>query len=88
MTEPRLERGQIWRTKGRYGWIRIEHVMLPGRPEYDGGLPGISYETRDPTGRWGGGWFAPASGEKDALRIVRQANYRRFLATDLAREGE
>lgn len=37
-----LDVGQVWRKCGPVGAIRIIRVMQPGRPEYDGGLPGIS----------------------------------------------
>lgn len=37
----KLKVGQIWRKLGPYGWVRIEMLLYPGYPEYDGGLQGI-----------------------------------------------
>lgn len=34
--------GQVWRKMGPIDALRIERVMLPGNPQYDGGAPGIS----------------------------------------------
>lgn len=36
-----LKEGQIWRKQGPYDWIKIERILMPGYPDYDGGLPGI-----------------------------------------------
>ena len=45
-TEPfkpcRIEKGQIWRKCGPSDAVEVVRVMLPGRLDYDGGLPGIS----------------------------------------------
>ncbi|MDH0609858.1 hypothetical protein N5D28_13325 [Stutzerimonas stutzeri] len=55
--------GQVWRKMGPIDALRIERVMLPGNPQYDGGAPGISvrrtvYSHRvkwsKDTGFWGG----------------------------------
>jgi len=35
-----LKVGQVWRKQGPYGWLKIEQILAPGCPEYDGGLPG------------------------------------------------
>lgn len=32
--------GQVWRKQGPYGWLKIERILAPGHPDYDGGLPG------------------------------------------------
>ena len=32
--------GQVWRKQGPYGWCRIEKILDPRYPDYDGGLPG------------------------------------------------
>ena len=37
----KLKEGQIWRKQGPYDWIRIERIIMPGYPDYDGGLPGM-----------------------------------------------
>ena len=75
----RLERGQVWRTRGPCGWIRIESVVLPGRPEYDGGAPGVQYRSRSREGKWGQSWFMVARDEAHALEQVTSHTYRRFL---------
>lgn len=36
-----FEAGQIWRKDGPVGWERIEEVLTPDNPYYDGGAPGI-----------------------------------------------
>lgn len=33
--------GQVWRKRGPCGWLRVEQVLIPGEPGYDGGLPGV-----------------------------------------------
>lgn len=34
--------GQVWRKCGPVDALRIERILLPGYPRYDGGAPGIS----------------------------------------------
>jgi len=36
----KIEVGQIWRKQGPYGWLKIERILAPGYPDYDGGLSG------------------------------------------------
>jgi hypothetical protein len=69
--------GQVWRTAGAYGWQRVEAVLLPGSPEYDGGLPGVVVRERFHTGRWGMTWFIPAADEAAALKKLATNGYQR-----------
>jgi len=36
-----IKEGQIWRKEGPYDWLRIERIIAPGYPNYDGGLAGV-----------------------------------------------
>ena len=40
--------GQVWRKLGPYGWWKIERIVAPGYPRYDGGLPGVSITAYPP----------------------------------------
>ena len=35
-----MQVGQVWRKHGPHGWLKIEKILDPRYPEYDGGLPG------------------------------------------------
>lgn len=46
-----IKPGQVWRKKGPYDWLRIEHIEDPTYPSeysYDGGLPGVGITSFPP----------------------------------------
>jgi hypothetical protein len=83
-----LSVGQVWRTEGMFGWERVERVVLPGWPDFDGGMPGIVVRERSPRGRWTQQtWFIPARSEEDAIRHLTVGGYRRFPAVKAPPSG-
>lgn len=73
-----LARGQIWRKRGPVDAIEIVRVMMPGHPEHDGGLCGVSVR---PTviGRRGVNWgrrtWFKAGTEAQILDWLREHGY-------------
>lgn len=68
--EAPLEPGQVWRKHGPVGALKIERILLPGFPDYDGASPGVSCR-HSKIGRYGrivwerGTWFHPAGSQED-----------------------
>lgn len=75
-----LTKGQVFRKNGPCDWMRVERVLIPGHPEYDGALPGVSVRRSDSGGRgWKKrGWFVPAANDQDFIDHMHR-NFR-FLA--------
>lgn len=40
MSEENIKEGQVYRKLGTHGWLKVEMILDPRYPEYDGGLPG------------------------------------------------
>jgi len=48
MEKLKIEEGQVWRKQGPYDWVKIERIVDPDYPEYDGGLPGATINAYPP----------------------------------------
>jgi hypothetical protein len=72
-----LALGQVWRKAGPLSALRIERLQLPGRVDYDGGLPGVSVRVTGHNGSaiiWEPhGSFYPAKTEADFLEAMRES---------------
>lgn len=73
----RVEVGQVWRSGGPCGWVRVEAIELPDHPGYDGGAPGIVVRYRECDGRWGNTMFWLARDDAHALHLLQSHNYPR-----------
>lgn len=64
-----ITKGQVFRKDGPRDWMRVERVLIPEHPEYDGALPGVSVRRSDSGGRgWQKqGWFVPACTDQQFL---------------------
>lgn len=73
-----LSAGQVWRKSGPIGALKIEGLLYPGQPDYDGGLQGVSVVRsvalcdRIVWGRRGG--FLPGN-EDLVLRYLEASGY-------------
>lgn len=84
-----LHVGQVWRTAGPYGWVRVESLMFPGSPDYDGGAPGVSVRERTHRGQWRDcRWFIPAASEAEAVERLSRGSYLREPVATAAAGGE
>jgi len=68
--------GAVWRKDGPCDWLRVERLMLPGEPGYDGGLAGVSVKPgRSVGGKFrasrGPSWFVPARSRSAFARHMR-----------------
>jgi hypothetical protein len=50
--EYEIKEGDVWRKPGPSDWFKVGWICLPGFPEFDGALPGVSVTERTPKGRW------------------------------------
>ena len=43
-----FEERQVWRKEGPYDWLRVERIVAPNYPDYDGGLSGATITSFPP----------------------------------------
>ena len=69
-----IQRGTLLRYKGfeTTPSVEIRAVMLPGHPEHDGGLPGISFRWLKRRPRQG--WFYPCNTVEEFFADFRFSN--------------
>ena len=41
MQDIKIEAGQVWRKDGAYDWLKVERIVDPEYPNYDGGCAGV-----------------------------------------------
>ena len=68
--EPKI--GDRWKRNGPVGDTRVQRVMLPGAPNYDGGAPGVSVRIRQFDGSWKDYFVLAASADDFAQRMSHQ----------------
>ena len=90
MNDDKIEEGQVWRKEGPYGWLRVERIVAPNYPEYDGGLPGATITSFPPQLkgiqlRGGKQYFMSDS---PTMTWQEQIKHRRFLLKDGWKRGD
>jgi len=83
---PVLHKGDIFRKDGPIGAYKIERIMLPGYPEYDGGVPGVSVRLSTRRGWRRDGLFLPCCDVTDFYDHCDNSG-RRLWNANLAKTG-
>ena len=70
--------GEVWKKMGPADAIKIVGVQLPGYPNYDGALPGVSVLFSTIKGNWGRKrWFYPCNSYRQFKKDMKMSNRRR-----------
>ena len=81
---------QVWRKEGPHDWLRVEKIIAPGHPDYDGGLAGATITSFPPQLKGiqlrGGKQFFMS--DSPTMTWQEQIRHKRFLLKDGWKRGD